>query len=509
MTVAFFGIDGWEPKVKVNEFRTSQVHGASKARTREGQLTSLQRFEKQRFEFKTPWLSPSDSKALINTILGRGHYWDFENSREESSRGLCAEPGHNGTVSAGNGYDSSASLRITSGGSWQVKQIINDRNWNSEWTVLFHHRDGTNSFSRYGVRSSDSSSQQWKDGTQGTHSIANFLDFTSPDTDGFDFLGKDSAGSDSQVDIDNVMILPWIATDEQMTAWSAVTSEGSPLPLLRVRRAEDEPDNDNGIDGQELFMLGEIDGDIEFDKGTSASTFYNNLQMISVALSESYRQTVAAVSPLDMYEPDNVVFWVSGDQPDGSNLPQEIGPSALGSFSVTAGSPTYTAPTGGMPGFWSYPAGTAYHTLTATATSINEPCTAAALVRRTGSGVLQDILSFNLNPYLRSVYSGGSMFYRWANLGQVDSGEGLNNFQLLVFEFNASADKLTVQDQGVSGATGAYGTQINLSSGSIIMGQSSGNPFEGDIAQIIVWDKVISPAGLQAWMAAKWSGLGF
>ncbi len=210
----------------------------------------------------------------------------------------------------------------------------------------------------------------------------------------------------------------------------------------------------------------------------------------------------AAASSISLPSSANLVFYVNGEQPNGSD-PQDLSVSAA-ALTTTDGTPTFTAASSGvLPGYWSYD-GTGRHVF-AQITSINEPATIAVLCRMTGgSPTVQDIASTNV-PYLRSVYSVSEVNYRWNNNGNFSSGEDLNNVHLLVFNYNGTSDYLEEVSTGTTNATSDYGTNVNFTYSSL--GGRGGASFVGDIFLMAVWNTTVASADIKSAIEAVYPGL--
>ena len=205
----------------------------------------------------------------------------------------------------------------------------------------------------------------------------------------------------------------------------------------------------------------------------------------------------------------NIVFQVDADNPNGSNLPVDNGSQDQGAFTAAGTTdPGYTAAAAGVPSFWSYDGVDQEHTLAMSGSNVSDPdATIAILHRVMGTDVIQDGPTFQQVPYLRTVYSGGNVQYRWNNSGNFSTGEGTGQWHLLVFTYDGASDQLCEVSTGTCGAAGSYGTSVQLSGGTAIIGDVSGNFGEVDVHSITVWDTTVAGADIKTAINAAYPGL--
>lgn len=206
-----------------------------------GTFKNHRRYEKTPLEVQLQIMPAADAIRLRKLLLGYGEFWDFENG-DNSYKGMKPESGGTWARDIDDGYGGTYCMRVTASSTFTLKQIINEFYWDGTWTLLFHHKvdgEATSAYERYGVRSNDADTAQWKNGSQGTHGIEDFVDLTTVETNGFIFEGKDHTGAADGADYDNIVILPFIATDAEMTLWTAVTNTFSKLPELQVKLASE------------------------------------------------------------------------------------------------------------------------------------------------------------------------------------------------------------------------------------------------------------------------------
>lgn len=226
-------INGWAPTISVDKFTKDTPWAAEQGMTPSGLVVDKRLLHCQSFSGSLVLQSASDAEKARQLIEGQGEHFSF-NQVSYSARGFL--PTGTFEVTAAIGVGDGYGVRVTSGNAMTINPS-NEYYWSGKWTVLFSHKEdgeATSAFETYGVRSSDTTSTQYKNGTAGTHAIANMLDFTDPSVQGFIFASAHSDGTAGTVDYDNITVLPWEASDEQLDIWTVNGFEFSPLPALDI-----------------------------------------------------------------------------------------------------------------------------------------------------------------------------------------------------------------------------------------------------------------------------------
>lgn len=241
MANEFILINGWEVDVSYGEFQKSQQHIGTWQRLFSGKIAERRLRDVRAYSGAAKLDTASNQEKLRQLLLGYGELFNFEYNAH-SFKGVKSESGGTWARTASAGVDGTYSLRVTGGSTFTIQDVVDQFYWTGKWTLIFSHKvdsEATSAYERYGVRSSDTTSQQWENGVQGTHSISNMCDFSDVPGSGFIFQGATDAGASDDADYDLIVILPFEASDEQMAIWTLNTNRFSRLPFLQVALADE------------------------------------------------------------------------------------------------------------------------------------------------------------------------------------------------------------------------------------------------------------------------------
>lgn len=236
-----------------------------KTRAFDGTMRSSRKATKRVITFDAPLYVPSDAEAIRQLVLGTGHAWSFEGQHLYSSKGK-APSGVTGAPTYGAGKFGSYAVQTSN--VIGVKYAIGS----AAFTAMAWHHDGA-AWHHY-INCSD--------GTGGTDGVAGAA-ATNP-TKGFTLgatdvlLGSYAGAAAGTYKTDDLVILPFVIPVAWVAAYYAAAVAHGDLPALAVS-------GDVLTNIGALSMVGEV-GDTAYTQGYVGGAWYDNLQTISVTLSE-------------------------------------------------------------------------------------------------------------------------------------------------------------------------------------------------------------------------------
>ena len=258
-------INGIEVNVLDGSARASVEEIGEKTRAFDGTLRSSRQATKRVITFDAPLNVPSDAEAIRQLLLGTGHAWSFEGQHLYSSKGKGpSEVTGSPTYAAGKFGSYSVQTTDAIGVKWTIPTTA--------YTVMAWHHDG--SAWHHHVYCSDATG-----GLDGVAGVA-----SEDPAHGFGvaagevacgFYTGPAAGT---YKTDDLVILPFVIPAAWVAEYYAAATAHGDLPKLAV-------DGDVLSGFGPLSMIGEV-GDISYVQGYVAGVFYDNLQTISVTLSE-------------------------------------------------------------------------------------------------------------------------------------------------------------------------------------------------------------------------------
>lgn len=244
--------------------RKPQRVGDMRARTNGGQLRDGRIAIKDMWTGKTPILPHDEGEALIGLLLGDGHVFSFDVD-PYSSKGLIwsgAQPGLTATAKFG-GFAGS----FASGTTYLVEPAYDGE----DQTVLLWRRQGAGSFDHYAMtRTKAGVRVDYKNGVAGSYGTTNWSTLSDG---GLTLLGKNDAGTNTTIQTDDLVILPFLLTPAQIASVAAATTAWGDLPTLRV--------SGQGVDSAsaEIEVLGNVTGVEYTQASTGASWISDNVEI--------------------------------------------------------------------------------------------------------------------------------------------------------------------------------------------------------------------------------------
>ena len=208
--MAFLELNGWTVPVAAGSVSEEPVEIGERDRAFDGTYRSSIRAVKRRWRMKTVPMIRSDAEALRGLLLGLGHYWSFDTDLY-SSKGLGPVAGYSATQSSTGGRF---------GGKVSVTSISYAAGLPSSWTVLVSRWSGT-AWEKYAVRSDGA---KWKDGARNDALSTTWLSVS----------GGTVTLTGTSTSFDELIVLPYLATDAQIQAWHALTVPFSALPRINA-----------------------------------------------------------------------------------------------------------------------------------------------------------------------------------------------------------------------------------------------------------------------------------
>lgn len=222
--MASFTIHGYEYDI-ASWSRTPELVGNVRRRTSSGKMIQSRIARKTQFRASTPVLDPTVTAPLIDLLHGDGHVWSFD-ADVYSSKGMGWS-----TVPARDSVNFKFGVSaMTAASAGTYTAAYTDE---TVRTVLYWRRPGSGSFNAYAhVLSGATTTAKYKNGATTVETVSNW--FTANADGSFALLGKNDAGTNTTVQYDDVVVLPFAATAAQITAWHAQTIAWADLPALNV-----------------------------------------------------------------------------------------------------------------------------------------------------------------------------------------------------------------------------------------------------------------------------------
>lgn len=270
----FFTIHGMEVPVADKSWKADPlIVGERRARSVGAARIRTQIARKYRYTGKTPFLDPADAAWIVDLLNGEGDSWSFE-SNIYSAKGLL----WSGTVPV----RQNTNVKF---GTWAGEAASGTTSTFSpgyaglDKTVLFWRRPGAGAFDHYALtRTSGGTLTEYKNGVVGAYTTSNFFTFTDSTCS---FLGKNDAGTNTTIQFDDVVVLPFLMPATNIATLAAQTAAWAPLPYLRV--TGDGLDLRGGVTSRTVDPQ-EVDE--EYRQGVSPTTnlFSTQLRAISFKL---------------------------------------------------------------------------------------------------------------------------------------------------------------------------------------------------------------------------------
>ena len=525
--MAFLRINGWTvPVFDATPVRKHDRQGR-RGRSFRGQARDARRHVRRSWRCRACFLDHGDAVALERLLLGEGHLIDFARG-VEASTSLMPAPGYGQSVrllpSSWGAYGRGlASIDDAATGTI----LAYDAQVGDDWTVLVRRLDGASQeFIGYAQRSDGTS---YVDGaasaTFGMPSTAGGEAFRFVVRGGVVELVKDGSASSEQ--IDDLVILPWVATDGQLAAWTSRTADvpkWGQMPVLRV--------DGNMVDegGRTRLAVGAVTG-IDIVQGLSRIDglgWVNNARVVSFTLDEVDPICVREIEDDEQetpVPPGAPIAWYDAGNIDGRRNAETAQGATVGDWydrgsrSENIGSAGTNRPTLQMiPTTTRLKNGPAvrfdgvndYMATSAAAPNVVSPVTIAVVWRTTtvaaGTAYVLDRASgagFRARLYRSgSVHTIGSEATTATHATALVAGEW--NASLAVLQAADSEHRLNgvieAESADLSDASGTSGFTL----GAVDGGASSW--LAGDVAEVLIWEGAVDLDDVQAYLDAKHGG---
>lgn len=221
VTGTFLLLNGYP--LRVRDVTKEPIEIGERDRAFSGKYRSSRRALKRRWRMKTVPMIRTHAEAVKGLLLGLGHYWSFDDDLY-SSKGLGPNAGYTATQSPTGGlYGGKASITSIT----YAVGLPTD-----EWTVSVARWSGT-AWELYAVRADGA---KWRNGARDDALNTSWLSVS----------GGSLTLTGSPTDYDELVAVPYLATDQQIVAWHGLTLPFSALPRLNatgdlVRRGAEDP----------------------------------------------------------------------------------------------------------------------------------------------------------------------------------------------------------------------------------------------------------------------------
>lgn len=222
----FLSLNGWEVEVADNAAALEFVEvGASEGRGFAGTNRSTRRALKRKGEFTATPLSNADGSGLIRLLNGEGWHFPFDSDLYSEDTLLNPTTGYTATLGTATPSPKFGTKRLTVP---SATTIAWDCALSTSYTLACWFWNGA-AWEHWVRRSDAGVVTLWKDGTSG-QAACGFMKVSSTSAQ---LLGRNAADDgNAAAYIDDLVVLPWSASDGQIAAWCAATAAFSALPKL-------------------------------------------------------------------------------------------------------------------------------------------------------------------------------------------------------------------------------------------------------------------------------------
>lgn len=223
--MAFATIHGIEVPIRDRTWKQSPIYvGDRRVRHNGGGLIDGRTVLKWSWSGATPVLDNADATAIIGLLNGDGHVFSFDVDIY-SAKGLIWT-GSTPTVQATNvKYGAKAGEILTA-----TTSTISPGYSGFDQTVLVWRRPGAGSFDHYGItRTAAGVIAEVKNGVVGAFTTSNWITFGASS---ISLLGKNDAAVNTTIQVDDLVVLPFLLSTAQIQAVFAQTRAWADLPQL-------------------------------------------------------------------------------------------------------------------------------------------------------------------------------------------------------------------------------------------------------------------------------------
>jgi len=267
----FITLNGYTVPVESASPRKKFSRRGERTRSVKGQLRDGRRGRRRGWSLTTVCKEQEEGEAIENLVWGKAHVAHFFD-------GLNAETGLNPVTGwSGVSMSMSVGLGLETGylilaGSASTPSIQYDAQIDDEWTILWH--EGTGAWAGGALRDDGTG---YLSGVQNNNAGSTATDVQISVSGGILTITNASASS---VNLDQLVMLPWRASEAMMAFWTAVTADAfwGRAPVLAVAG--------DIIEEEKFYGFGQVNR-AEFVQFAGASGWVNNGSRIEFELMES------------------------------------------------------------------------------------------------------------------------------------------------------------------------------------------------------------------------------
>ena len=516
----FLRINGWTVTVLNGKPSANVLKVGNRKRSFRGRLRSSERNHRQSWTVEAVVRDNVEAEALINLMTLGGHFFDFKDGLQAST-----------ALQPGAGYPpSGVRLQPTSWGDFG-KGVLTiaaatsgvilaiDAQLGDDWTVLCRRVNATTGvFEGVAQRSAGTSYVNgaasitfgFRPGSGGEQLRFHVLD-------GIVEVVKD--GTATAETIDDLVILPWLASDSQLAAWtseaSSITKFG-PLPMVRV--------DGKMVDSREIvcepkFISSDFVAKTHELPGVGWTSNARIVRFSLTMIEESFAKYASDITRTPT-PPGEPILWLDAGDVDlfrnatvapGAALHQWKDKGSRSMHAVAVGTDPVLRHVGTFGEVDNAPAvkfvGTGRYETSSASPNISGPCTIAAVFMSTSVSGTAYLLDNKFGTYRARLYLQDDA----CGIGAAGTLESSNVFT--AGQYNNVAGYAA---PGAAGAisfngydeAGAISNGSSLPYGFTIGAQSAGsNFFEGNLCELIVWEDQIELNDVISYFLAKFKDI--
>ena len=216
-------INGWTVGAREGSIMRESTFRGTRERGKSAQHRDGRRDKKRAWDLVACFEDIEGANALQSLAQGLGHVWSYKDGVAASTGAKPDVDSDVVFVPTGGRFD--GHLAVPSLGLINHTVPVGD-----DWTVMAWVDDGTGNNWQHMVIRSDG--LEFLDGVEGSFGIMGNILLAIQFAQLVNVNGNDRTGAAANVKVDELVILPWYATDEQIEDWAAYSLPFSPLPFL-------------------------------------------------------------------------------------------------------------------------------------------------------------------------------------------------------------------------------------------------------------------------------------
>lgn len=522
--MAFLRVNGWTVPVFDASPVLSHERSGRRGRSFRGQARDARRHIRRSWRCRACFLDHGDAVALERLLLGEGHLIDFAHG-VEASTSLMPGPGYSQVLRLSPGSWGAYGKGFAHVATSVTGDVVTyDAQLGDDWTILVRRFDAaTQQFIGHAQRSDGTA---YVDGAVssvfGLPATIGGLTFRFVVRGGVVALVKDGTSVDEL--FDDLVLLPWRATDGQLAAWTGRVStvpKWGPMPTLRVDGDMIDPDGGTRLAVGEVRETSVVQG-LSRIEGLG---WVNNARVVTFTLDEvdpicvrEIEDDVTATpvppgAPIAWYAADNVdgmrnVYSVQGQEvadwydggSRGSGLTQATGASRPALHLIATPARLGNAAAVRFDGTADFMA------TAAAAPNVVSPVTIAAVWRTTtvAAGTAYVLDRASGAGFRASLFRAAAV----QTIG-AESNTATHATALVAGNWNASVAVLraTLSEHRLNGVAETESTDLSDASGTagFTLGAvaGGGSYLAGDIAEVLVWGVAVDLDAVQTYLEAR------